>query len=138
MIAKPRTGRKSKASAQRPPRRDLSKVLGCNQKQREIKYQQSLQERLAFYESLYLGQLSETELIDVAGEASSLHKFLIDIMEEGYTAAVNQLIAQTDAMNRLQRFLSTVLHVLGPPSERERFYLYPDIDAFGTDHAGGV
>ena len=87
---------------------------------------QYYQERLAFYEGLDLGRLSETELIDVAGEASSLHKFLTDILEEGYAAAVNQLVAQTDAMNRLQRFLSTVLHLLGPPSERERFYLFPE------------
>lgn len=87
---------------------------------------QYYQERLTFYESLDLGRLSETELIDVAGEASSLHKFLTDILEEGYVTAVNQLVAQTDAMHRLQRFLSTVLHVLGPPSERERFYLFPE------------
>ena len=87
---------------------------------------QYYQERLGVYESLDLERLSETELIDVAGEASSLHKFLTDIIEEGYAAVVNQLVAQTDAMNRLQRFLSTVLHALGPPSERERFYLFPE------------
>jgi hypothetical protein len=86
---------------------------------------QYYQERLACYESLDLARLSETELIDVAGEASSLHKFLTDILEEGYADAVNQLVAQTDAMHRLQQVLSTVLHVLGPPSERERFYLFP-------------
>jgi hypothetical protein len=87
---------------------------------------QYYQERLAFYESLDLAHCSETELIDVAGEASSLHKFLIDIFEEGYTATVNQLVEQTDAINRLKRFLATVLHLLGPPSERKRFYLFPE------------
>ena len=101
---------------------------------------QYYQERLAFYESLDLARLSETELIDVAGEASSLHKFLTDILEEGYADAVNQLVAQTDAMHRLQQVLSTVLHVLGPPSERERFYLFPEptaVDRITTASFGG-
>jgi hypothetical protein len=84
-------------------------------------------ERLHAYEHLDLKQCSEAELLDVAGEASALHKFLTDILEEGYTTTVNRLVGQTDAMHRLQRFLSTVLHVLGPPSERERFYLFPDL-----------
>jgi hypothetical protein len=87
---------------------------------------QYYQERLAFYKSLDLAHCSETELIDVAGEVSSLHKFLTDIIEEGYTATVNQLVEQMDALNRLQRFLTTVLHLLGPQSERERFYLFPE------------
>ena len=67
------------------------------------------------------------ELLEIAGEASALHKFLTDILEEGYTATVNRLIEQTDAMHRLQRFLSIVLPRLGGPSERERFYLFPDL-----------
>ena len=87
---------------------------------------QYYQERLAFYESLDLRQLSKTELIEVAGEASSLLKFLRDIVEEGYEAAVQRLVAQTNAVNRLQRFLSSALPILGPPSERERFYLFPE------------
>src|SRR5262245_33315174 len=62
----------------------------------------------------------------MAGEASALHKFLTDILEEGYTTTVNRLVGQTDALNRLQRFLSTVLPQLGGSSERERFYLFPD------------
>ena len=67
---------------------------------------QYYQERLAFYEGLDLSQVSETELLDVAGEASALQKFLTDILEEGYAGAVHRLVAQTDAVNRLQRFLS--------------------------------
>jgi hypothetical protein len=51
------------------------------------------QERLAFYESLDLRQVSETELLAVAGEASSLQKFLTDILEEGYAGAVHRLVA---------------------------------------------
>jgi hypothetical protein len=48
-------------------------------------------------------------------------------LEEGYTTTVNRLVGQTDAINRLQRFLSTVLRHLGGPSERERFYLFPEL-----------
>jgi len=84
-------------------------------------------ERLHWYERLDLTRYTETALLDVAGEASALHKFLIDILEEGYTTTVNRLVGQTDAINRLQRFLSTVLQHLGGPSERERFYLFSDL-----------
>ena len=84
-------------------------------------------ERLHFYECLDLTRCSEAALLDVTGEASALHKFLTDILEEGYTATVNRLVGQTDAFNRLQRFLSTVLAHLGGPSARERFYLFPDL-----------
>ena len=83
-------------------------------------------EHLHAYERLDLARCSEAELLDVAGEASALHKFLTDILEEGYTTIVNRLVGQIDAINRLQRFLSTVLQHLGGPSERERFYLFPD------------
>ena len=85
------------------------------------------EERLHFYERLDLTRCPEAELLDVAGEASALHKFLTDILEEGYTNTVDRLVGQTDALNRLQRFLSTVLRHLGGPSERERFYLFPDL-----------
>ena len=88
---------------------------------------QYYEERLHFYERLDLTRCSEAELLDIAGEASALHKFLTDILEEGYTATVNRLVGQTDAINRLQQFLSTVLQHLGGPSERERFYLFPDL-----------
>ena len=40
-------------------------------------------ERLHFYERLDLTRCPEAELLDVAGEASALHKFLTDILEEG-------------------------------------------------------
>ena len=88
---------------------------------------QYYEERLHFYERLDLTRCSEAELLDIAGEASALHKFLTDILEEGYTTTVNRLVGQTDAINRLQQFLSTVLQHLGGPSERERFYLFPDL-----------
>jgi hypothetical protein len=88
---------------------------------------QYYEERLHFYERLDLKQCSAAELLDIAGEASALHKFLTDILEEGYTTTVNRLVGQTNAMHRLQQFLSTVLPHLGGPSERERFYLFPDL-----------
>jgi hypothetical protein len=97
-------------------------------------------ERLHAYEHLDLTRCSAAELLDLAGEASALHKFLTDILEEGYTATVNRFVGQTDAMNRLQQFLTTVLHVLGPPSERERFYLVPDpvcLDHLGAEAGAG-
>jgi hypothetical protein len=84
-------------------------------------------ERLHWYEHLDLTRCAEAALLDIAGEASALHKFLIDILEEGYTTTVNRLVGQTDAFNRLQGFLSTVLAHLGGPSARERFYLCPDL-----------
>src|SRR5690349_6445323 len=84
-------------------------------------------ERLHFYERLDLTRCAEASVLDIAGEASALHKFLIDILEEGYTTTVNRLVEQTDAFNRLQGFLSTVLAHLGGPSARERFYLCPDL-----------
>jgi hypothetical protein len=88
---------------------------------------QYYEERLHAYERLDLARCAEAELLEIAGEASALHKFLTDILEEDYTATVNRLTGQTDAMHRLQRFLSTVLLHLGGPSERERFYLFPDL-----------
>ena len=41
-------------------------------------------ERLHAYEHLDLTRCSAAELLDLAGEASALHKFLTDILEEGY------------------------------------------------------
>ena len=78
-------------------------------------------ERLHFYECLDLGRCPEATLLDVAEEASALHKFLTDILEEGYTATVNRLVGQTDAFNRLQQFLSTVLQHLGGPRNGNAF-----------------
>ena len=99
-------------------------------------------ERLHFYEQLDLTRCAETALLDIAGEASALQKYLTDIAEEGYTITVNRLVRQTDAVNRLQQFLSTVLAHLGGPSAREHFYLFPELIALpqlttGT-FAGGV
>ena len=88
---------------------------------------QYYEERLHSYEHLDLTRCAEAELLDIAEEASALRKFLTDILAEGYTATVNRLVGQTDACNRLQRFLSTVLPYLGGPSERERFYLFPNL-----------
>jgi hypothetical protein len=99
-------------------------------------------ERLHFYEQLDLTRCSEAALLNIAGEASALHKYLTDISEEGYTITVNRLVRQTDALTRLQRFLSTVLAHLGGPSARERFYLFPDpipLPQFTTEmFAGGA
>jgi hypothetical protein len=83
-------------------------------------------ERLQFYEHLDLGCCTNAELIEVGGEASSLKKFLSDILEEGYEETVSRLVTQTDAINRLQRFLPMVLQRLGTLHEQERFYLWPD------------
>jgi hypothetical protein len=85
------------------------------------------EERLHFYERLDLTRCPEAELLDVAGAASALHKFLTDILEEGYTNTVDRLVGQTDALNRLQRFLAIVLLHLGGPSKRERFYPFPNL-----------
>jgi hypothetical protein len=63
---------------------------------------QYYEERLHAYERLDLARCAEAELLDIAGEASTLHKFLTDILEEGYTATVNRRIEQTNAMHRLQ------------------------------------
>src|SRR5215475_13398998 len=86
-------------------------------------------ERLHVYEELDLTQCSEVALLDIAGEASALQKYLSDISEEGYTITVNRLVRQTDAVNRLQQFLSTALAHLGGPSAREHFYLFPELIA---------
>jgi hypothetical protein len=84
-------------------------------------------ERLHWYEHLDLTRCAEAALLDIAGEASALQKYLTDIAEEGYTITVNRLVRQTDALNRLQQFLSTVLAHLEGPSARERFYLFPKL-----------
>jgi hypothetical protein len=84
-------------------------------------------ERLHGYEQLDLTRCSEAQLLNIAEEASALHKFLTDIAEEGYTATVDRFVEQTDAINRLQRFLAAALAQLGIPSERERFYLFPEL-----------
>nr|VFJ65129.1 MAG: hypothetical protein BECKFW1821A_GA0114235_11912 [Candidatus Kentron sp. FW] len=84
------------------------------------------QARLQYFERRDPGHRSMDELLDVAGEASSLHKVLMDFAEEGYTDTVDQIVSQTDALERLQRILTTALQRLGPPSEAERFYLCPE------------
>jgi len=81
------------------------------------------QARLQDFEQLVLEHCTTEELLKVAAEASSLRKILMDFNEEGYTDTVNRIVSQTDALNRLQRVLTPILQKLGPPSERERFYL---------------
>jgi hypothetical protein len=88
---------------------------------------QYYEERLHCYEHFDLTRCSTAALLDIAGEASALYKFLTDILEEGYTTTVNRLVGQTNALHRLQQFLAMVLPHLGGPSERERFYLCPDL-----------
>ncbi|MCW5212200.1 hypothetical protein VU04_04730 [Desulfobulbus sp. TB] len=88
---------------------------------------QYYQVRLQNFEQLDPEHCTTDELLKVAAEASSLHKFLIDSYEEGYTESTNRLVSQTDALKRLQRVLTMVLQRLGPPSEQERFYLCPEL-----------
>ena len=77
-----------------------------------------------YYEGLDLGRCGESELLAAAAEASAaLRKFLADLLEEGYASTEALLRERTEAVDRLQRFLSGALRVLGPPPERERFYL---------------
>lgn len=87
---------------------------------------QHYQLRLQNFEQLDPERCTTDELIKVAAEASSLRKFIIDAYEEGYTQSTNQIVSQTDALERLQRILSMVSQRLGPPSEQERFYLCPE------------
>ena len=82
--------------------------------------------RLQHHESLDLGRCAERELLAAAREASALRKFLADLVEEGYTDTAALLRDRTDAADRLRRFLGAALETLGPPSERERFYLIPE------------
>lgn len=82
--------------------------------------------RLQQYERLDLGRCSEGELLAAARETSAWRKFLADLVQEGYTDTEALLRDQTDAADRLQRFLGTALETLGPPPERERFYLIPE------------
>ena len=79
--------------------------------------------RLQHYERLDLHRCSEGELLGAAAEASALRKFLADLVEEGYADTAALITDRTDAAGRLQRFLSGALEILGPPPERERFYL---------------
>lgn len=82
--------------------------------------------KLMHYESIGVCQVSESQLVKIVAEASSFYKILLDLKDEGYTY-VDTVVAQTDALERLQRFISTGLARLGPPSEKERFYLYPEV-----------
>lgn len=82
--------------------------------------------RLRHYEGPDLGRSAERELIAAAREASALRKFLAALVEEGYTDTAALLRERTSAAVRLDRFLGAALEVLGPPPERERFYLIPE------------
>lgn len=66
--------------------------------------------RLKHYEGLDPGRCGEREL-------------LADLVEEGYTDTAALLWDRTGAAGRLQRFLGVTLEILGPPPERQRFYL---------------
>ena len=82
--------------------------------------------RLQHYEGLDLGRCAEGELLAAAREASALRKFIADLVEEGYTDTAALLGDGIGAAVRLRRFLGAALEVLGPPAERERFYLIPE------------
>ena len=79
--------------------------------------------RLQHYESITLGRCDEKELLAAAQEGSALRKFIADLVEEGYTDVEALLRGRINAVERLQRFLGAALEILGPPSERQRFYL---------------
>ena len=79
--------------------------------------------RLRHCEGLDPGRCGEHELLAAAREASALRKFLADLVEGGYNDAAALLRGRDGAADRLQRFLGAALEALGPPPERERFYL---------------
>jgi hypothetical protein len=60
-----------------------------------------------YYDSIECSQPSELELLKIATEASSLYKILLDYYDEGYTYLADPIIAQTDALERLDQFLTT-------------------------------
>lgn len=114
-------------------------VGGCEVSFSEFMTQYS-QERLQCYERLDLGRCTEAELLEVGGEAASLQKFLFDILEEGYAETVQRLVARTDALNRLHRFLPMLLQRLGPQHTQERFDLFPEriqLDILGFETSTG-
>ncbi|MEZ4732221.1 MAG: hypothetical protein R3E79_34320 [Caldilineaceae bacterium] len=81
---------------------------------------------MAYYESVECIHAPLSELVEIVAEASSFHKILLDLKAEGYSY-IDDLVAQTDALARLQNFLTKGLARLGPPSEKERFHLYPEV-----------
>jgi hypothetical protein len=102
-----------------------------------IQYYQS---RINYYNSTECNLASGTELLKIAAEASALRKILLDASDEGYADFVGAIIAQTNALEQLQHFLTAALARLGPPSEKERFYLYPElvrIDGLNDTQFGG-
>ena len=82
---------------------------------------------LNYYESKECRQASDPKLVKIVAEASSFYKVLLDFKDEGYTYCVDAIVAQTNALERLQKFISTGLARLGPPSKKKRFYLYPEV-----------
>ena len=94
--------------------------------------------RLQHVEGLDLASCGEKELLAAAREASALRKFLADLVEEGYTDTAALLGDRTDAAGRLQRFLGAAFDILGPPPERERFYLVPEPAGIGIAPAGSA
>jgi hypothetical protein len=90
---------------------------------------QYYQTRLQNFEELNLNCPTD-KLLRVAAEASSLHKFILDAYEEGYTDSTDQIVTQTDALNRLEKIQKnfiTELHKLGHPVELKDFYLCPEV-----------
>ncbi len=82
--------------------------------------------RLAFWEDLDPAVIPGGQLESEAAEASSLRKLLGDYREEDLHEMIDWIVGRTDAEARLERFLGRALGHLGPPGERERFYLYPE------------
>jgi hypothetical protein len=83
-------------------------------------------DKLAAYTALAYPEVAPHELKKIATEASSLHKILLDFADEGYTETVEKIQLETDALVFLPQFIAATLAYLGPPAEKERFYLYPE------------
>lgn len=78
------------------------------------------------YEGLDVEHADRAQLFAMAEEAAALRRILLDYIDEGYTAFVDELVAGTDALRRLQAILDAALPRLGPGSERDHFNLYPE------------
>lgn len=84
-----------------------------------------IRQRLEDYESLEFSQHPRQRLLEIGQEASSIRKYIFDVRDEGYRQLTDAIVQPIDAMERLDRFLGRLVHLLGEPSERHLFHLYP-------------
>lgn len=104
---------------------------------------QYFQTRLHDFERIDLDCAADS-LRKMITEASALHKFILDSYEEGYTESTDQIVTQTNALNRLQKIqknLTIALHKLGHSIELKDFYLCPELvqvdDDISTEYFAG-